>query len=57
MYLCTPRSVNSLNHALSEITFASPAICEYPLHEALLFLSNVRASGNGKSSMTVRVLF
>lgn len=57
MYLCTPRSVNSLNHALSEITFASPAICEYPLHKALLLLSSVKVKGNGESSMTVRVLF
>ncbi|KAF1913328.1 hypothetical protein BDU57DRAFT_351820 [Ampelomyces quisqualis] len=32
----TPRLANLVHHALSEITFAGPAICEYPRHIPLL---------------------
>jgi hypothetical protein len=35
---CTPRSAKLVHHLLSEVTFASPAICEYPRHIPQLLL-------------------
>jgi hypothetical protein len=52
--VCTPRVVNSRLHALSEITFASPAISEYPRHILQLLPCRLKMlEWFARSSMTV----